>query len=87
MKLGKVIFRGGGGGGGRLLLTGCHSYHPAELIAKAPPMLSGHQFPNSSSCIDSEFNDILTWSHVRAVLAMGLIAFSGSLCISSSSYL
>ena len=73
--------------GERLLLTGCHSYHPAELIVKATPLLPGHQFPNSSTHIDSELNDILTWSHVRAVLAMGLIAFSGSLCISSSSYL
>ena len=77
-----VCVVGGGGVGG-----GCHGYHPSELVVKATPLLSGHQFPNLSSCIDSELNDILTWSHVRAVLAMGLIAFSGSLCISSSSYL
>lgn len=75
--------------GERLLLTGCHSYHPAELIVKATPSASWSSVPKLiyTYIIDSELNDILTWSHVRAVLAMGLIAFSGSLCISSSSYL
>ena len=79
------LCKANGKGGGGLLLTDCHGYQTVKQVAKAtpPPLLSGHQIPNSSS----EFNGILTWSHVRAVLAMGLIAFSGSLCISSSSYL